>query len=538
MPLLRRDTLAVCFAGLALFRAWGEECEDTRRHSPPARQCRDRRAKHVGARGADMPQIHGLLVKVKGDGAAFAQNAKHLRAGALEVEPILRLPGGSDAGALAPDRGATWLKVRQRRPRSDNAWDEAHRLVPRAAAFAAAGGPDIIAVEPDFEQVWLHVPPDAGTPFAAAPVCAFDDQSPNGGQAIGPGRGWNFDAGFSQLAMARERVGSKQDKVLVAHLDTGYDPAHVTLPAGIRLDLQRNFVAGFPPDDARDRAPAGSLFANRGHGTGTLGLLAGNKLDGISPGWPGYDGFVGAAAAGPGHPGAHRRLGGAAHHRHHGPGLRLCAPEGAHVLSMSMGGLSSQALVDAVNLAYDSGVVMVTAARQQHRLRAVAEIDRLSGPLPAGPRGLRRDGRRPRLCRPARAAPCRAITARTARWRRRSAPIRRTCRGPQIDCGNIVDMDGAGTSAATPQIAAAAALWLAEHRQRVSTIRSPGCGSRRCATRCSPRPRKSTAKMNAEETQEKIGQGVLKAHARAGRRAACREPALRDCRRPRRPGRG
>ena len=271
-----------------------------------------------------MRQVDGLLVKVKGDGAAFASHVRHLRAGVLDVEPILRVPGGSDAAALAPDRGATWLKVRQRRPRSDNPWDEAHGLVQRAAAFAAAGGPDIIGIEPDFEQAWLHVPPDDRTPFAAAPVCAFDDQSPKGGQAIGPGRGWNLTAAFSQLAKARERVGSKQEEVLIAHLDTGYDPAHVTLPKGIRLDLQRNFVAGFPPDDARDRAPAGLPFANRGHGTGTLGILAGNRLDGSAPGWPGFDGFRRRGGAGPDHPGAHRRLGGAADHRHHGAGFRLC----------------------------------------------------------------------------------------------------------------------------------------------------------------------------------------------------------------------
>ncbi|TGV53828.1 hypothetical protein EN792_076875, partial [Mesorhizobium sp. M00.F.Ca.ET.149.01.1.1] len=33
----------------------------------------------------------------------------------------------------------------------------------------------------------------------------------------------------------------------------------------------------------------------------------------------------------------------------------------------------------------------------------------------------------------------------------------------EIDCRKVVDMDGSGTSAATPQVAAAAALWLAEH---------------------------------------------------------------------------
>src|SRR5262249_26329430 len=43
-------------------------------------------------------------------------------------------------------------------------------------------------------------------------------------------------------------------------------------------------------------------------------------------------------------------------------GFNYAREKGAHVLSMSMGGLSSQALADAVHLAYEAGVVMVTAA--------------------------------------------------------------------------------------------------------------------------------------------------------------------------------
>ena len=43
----------------------------------------------------------------------------------------------------------------------------------------------------------------------------------------------------------------------------------------------------------------------------------------------------------------------------------------------------------------------------------------------------------------------------------------------QIDCGKVVDMDGAGTSAATPQVAAAAALWLAEHWDAVQNYSQP-----------------------------------------------------------------
>ena len=107
---------------------------------------------------------------------------------------------------------------------------------------------------------------------------------------------WNAGAAFSQFAAARAKVGAKQAKITIAHLDTGFDPHHRTLPAGLVTALQRNFVDdGGGPNDATDRAPAGSVTANRGHGTGTLSLLAGNKLAGNSPGWAGFTDFVGGA---------------------------------------------------------------------------------------------------------------------------------------------------------------------------------------------------------------------------------------------------
>jgi hypothetical protein len=43
----------------------------------------------------------------------------------------------------------------------------------------------------------------------------------------------------------------------------------------------------------------------------------------------------------------------------------------------------------------------------------------------------------------------------------------------KITCGKVVDMDGAGTSAATPQVAAAAALWLAEHWDTLQRYSQP-----------------------------------------------------------------
>ena len=102
----------------------------------------------------------------------------------------------------------------------------------------------------------------------------------------------------------------------------------------------------------------------------------------------------------------------------------------------------------------------------------------------------------------------------------------------EIDCPNVVDMDGAGTSSATPQIAAAAALWLAEHWDTVKNYSQPWMRIEAVRQALFSKAAKSTAKMSAAETLEKIGQGVVKADAALSscraRRASCA-----NCRRPR-----
>jgi subtilisin family serine protease len=70
-------------------------------------------------------------------------------------------------------------------------------------------------------------------------------------------------------------------RVRIAQLDTGFDPHHQTLPARLRHDLQRNFLRGEPPDDATDRG-GGVVNKAPGHGTGTLGILAG-RTTGAAP---------------------------------------------------------------------------------------------------------------------------------------------------------------------------------------------------------------------------------------------------------------
>jgi hypothetical protein len=185
---------------------------------------------------------------------------------------------------------------------------------------------------------------------------------------------------------------------------------------------------------------------------------------------------------------------------------------GADVLSMSMGGVSSQALVDAVNVAYDAGVVMVTAAGNNYAWlpspKSIVFPARLRRVLAAC--GIMADGRA-----------YADLAIGTMQGNYDPAEKMDTALGAytpnvpwaQIACGKVVDMNGRGTSAATPQIAAAAALWLAEHSDTVKQYSKPWMRVEAVRQALFRSALKSTGKMSAAETREKIGQGVLRADA-------------------------
>eukprot|EP01037_Dinobryon_pediforme_P020680 gene20680-21360_t len=262
----------------------------------------------------------------------------------------------------------TWLRMPLPSGATGNPWDDAHALVDPMQGFAAAGG-EFHLIEPDFEQDWLPVPDttDAAA-LAAADSCTFVDQTDAGGQATRKGEfAWNLGDAFSELLQARQAFGPDFEpqlrQIVIAHLDTGYDAGHITLPINVDLALQRNFADPSRPNDATDNIPPGKPpMTNRGHGTATLALLAGNRLDGTSSHSNGFNDFIGGA------PYARVipiriadwvvRLSTSTMVQ----GIDYARQNGAHVLSMSMGGLTSSALVDAVNLAYEAGLVLVTAA--------------------------------------------------------------------------------------------------------------------------------------------------------------------------------
>lgn len=462
-----------------------------------------------------------LLVKVRGDGAAFRASAvKSLGLTNDAIRPILKIPAASGSGAkgMTSGEGSTWLSVGA--PAFENPWDAAHAIAAPGGAAFATGASGVEFVEPDIQQQWLPIEPTPSLPrFAATSLCAFTGQDRKGGKAVGPGPGWNRGAAFSGFDGALKQFGEtlKEDlgRVVIAHLDTGYDPNdHVTQPVNLILDekLQRSFVEGDSPNDAADRIPQGELLSNHGHGTATLALLAGRPPDSSTPEWKGFTAPIGGA------PYAHVipiRIADWVVRFSTGTmvqGFDHAIEHGSHVLSMSMGGLSSAALTDAVNLAYDKGMVVVTAAGNNFAGRP-------------SPKSIVFPARYRRVL-----AAC-GVMADGRAYAGLHDGIMQGNHGPEskmatalgaytpnvpwaaIGCRNLVTMDGAGTSAATPQIAAAAALWLARNFKGVMALTEPWMRVEAVRNALFASAAKSTALMDAAETLEKIGQGVLNADA-------------------------
>jgi len=445
----------------------------------------------------------GLLIKARGDGAGLRLQGAGLAAGGLAK--ILDVPAqpAFDQG-LAQDQGASWGRLEVDAKDAAALWSQAHAL--RQAN-------EILLVEPDVSQQWAMDATSGQALAAAAPPCAFEDQSGAGGKATFPGRlAWNLGRDFSDLKSAREAVSAeRQEEVFVAHLDTGYDPAHRTTPKNLRPDLFGNFV-DTAAVSAKDETPPGQFLGNLGHGTSTLALLAGNLIDDHFDHWQGFDDYLGGAPFASIIP---VRIADSVVRFTTTSmvlGIKHALEKNAHVLSMSMGGVASDMLADAVNLAYDRGLIMVAAAGNNFAdlpsPNSVVFPARFNRVLAAC--GVMADGR-----------PYYDLAPGTMQGNWGPASKMTSALGgytpnvpwARIGCSSIVNMSGGGTSAATPQIAAAAALYVGAYLDELRAYSQPWMRVEAVRNALFRAAAKTTSKMDAVETAQRIGCGVLKAEA-------------------------
>jgi subtilisin family serine protease len=400
-------------------------------------------------------------------GASGASASLSLAGASVALEPLCPNEHRAREIGLAPSQHWYAARVDAAVSSASDLWELAHEAM-RSPALASAGAAGF--AEPDLPQIWHYENRIRATRggLGAAPgeTCEFNPQDAD--FPCGPELAWHLADAFSQLRSARAAAAEAVAPIRIGILDTGFDLGHQTLPALFRRDLARNFVRdGQAADDVADRFERG-LFNNPGHGTGTLGLLAGRALATPPQACPFPDAIGGA-------PGAEIiplrvatsvvlfKTGAVAEALDY-----LIAPDGdstlrADVVSMSMGGLASRAWADVVNRAYDAGIVIVTAAGNNYPLtpQSIVYPARFKRVIAAC--GVMADGR-PYIRRnvlPGRMAgnygpPSKMATALSAY----------TPNTPwaEINCEALIDMDGAGTSSATPQIAAAAALWLQKHK--------------------------------------------------------------------------
>lgn len=331
-----------------------------------------------------------------------------------------------------------------------NPWDICHAM---AAEGLGLAGSDVEFAEPDIQQRWLY-----GDEKLLGLALAGGCGAPSPERQDYPHKADNFwlrGRDFSQFDAAAAKVGvpASGKRTRIAHFDTGYDPAHLSLPAHMNTVLERNFVDPGLPNSAVDTV-SGAL-TNPGHGTGTLGILGGKPFGSIAAlgGAPEAE-IVAVRVANSVVLFYNSAIAQALDYVH-----GLCAnPETfVHVVTMSMGGLASQAWAEAVNAIYERGVFIVSAAGNNyanlptHNIVFPARFNRVIAAC-----GVMADH-----TAYADLAPTKMAGNYGPQSKMETAMAACTPNTPwaRKGCPNIVDFDGNGTSSATPQIAAAAALW-------------------------------------------------------------------------------
>ena len=394
-----------------------------------------------------MANANRILVKLRPEVALRAASPQ------TNLRPLYDT--GSPAAGFGAAAAPAWYMA-EIADGGDAAWDAAHARVSDQLGVSES---DVLFAEPDLPQSY----PDANErnpgkqPFALDGNCAGNPQKSDFGRVMGPAEfAWHLGDSYSQLGSARDSVQFTDPRTRIAHIDTGYDKNHHARPERMLEDLERNFVNGNDQPNSAQDPDRHHMFDNSGHGTGTSGILAGRQISDAGGkylgGAPQADilpiriadsvvlFFTSAFAK----------------------ALQYAVQQNCDVISISMGGLPSGAWNDAVNAAYEAGICVVAASGDcfaglpTHNVVYPARYHRAIAAC-----GVMADGKPyynlPRNVIEGSWGPDSSMTTALSTYTP-NIPWAR------FGCPTTIDLDGQGTSASTPQIAAAVALWYEKNK--------------------------------------------------------------------------
>lgn len=368
----------------------------------------------------------------------------------ISPEPSREL--GLSASAATAD-----LEVEEVPRTSDPPWVKAYEK------FAQLGSDRYLEAEIPAELPFERLTPMPGEETMALfgkLKCVKKNQSDVAPRGKAPG--WHLGDDYSQLASARafaRDFASKQNpqprRIRIAHLDTGYDKNHHAIPQNILRDESWDFIKKrqFADDVGGFAVPT----YNKGHGTATMSILAGRAIPLLK------DQPLGGAPDAEVLPLRISESVVLIHTDAPAKAVNYAIYKGCDVITMSMGGVASKFWVDAFNRAYENGVFCVCAAGNHMKL----------GPFSTTPTSTVYPALFNRVISATGVmgnfTPYNLPGTMSGNWgphdkmRTSLAAFTPNIPWAEFGCEDIVSEDGAGTSAATPQIAAAAALWLTVH---------------------------------------------------------------------------
>lgn len=229
------------------------------------------------------------------------------------------------------------------------------KAVPRASVagpsvgqgYGANGGPVVLTVTKGANSLW-PLPGKEMDPLCQTPL-------------------WYKGDCYSQLDAAEKRVIAKfgkagVPKVRIGILDTGFDNSHAAIPQNLEDELGGDGIGFFLAEDGVQKVKPGDTRV--GHGTGTIGILAGREVR-FAGGKAvnSIKGNMGAVSNATIVPVRVAPFVVSLSTANMAYGIDYASREkNCDVISISNGGSPSPMWVDAVNAAYDRGTVIVGAA--------------------------------------------------------------------------------------------------------------------------------------------------------------------------------